>query len=286
MKARAFAYARPRTLDEAHAAFAQADGDASYISGGQSLVPALAMRLQAPQVLIDLSGIDDLKGVRLDDNVLRIGALTRHAEMLTDPLILTHAPLLSAAAPFVAHPAIRNRGTLGGSVALADPASEFPAMMLVLGAEMEISGPDGLRRVPADAYFQDLYQTALEPGDILCALHVPVARRGQRWAFDELARRRGDYAMVGAGVLAERDGDVIAAIRIGLFSVGPTPVRALNAEAALAGRPLDAATIAEAQRALDADIDPMDDAEVPAEMRRHLARVLLGRLLRQLETTP
>lgn len=285
MKARAFAYARPQTLEEAHAAFAQAEGDASYISGGQSLVPALAMRLQAPQVLIDLSGIDDLKGVRLEGDVLRVGALTRHVEALTDPLILRHAPLLSAAAPFVAHPAIRNRGTLGGSVALADPASEFPAMMLVLGAQMEIFGPEGLRRVPADAYFQDLYQTAIEPGEILVALHVPVVQPGACWAFDELARRRGDYAMVGAGILAGREGDVISSIRIGFFSVGPTPVRARSAEAALCGRPLDAATIAQAQRALNDDLDPMDDAEVPAAMRRHLARVLLGRLLRQLEMT-
>lgn len=283
MKARAFAYARPRTLEEAHAAFAGAEGDASYISGGQSLVPALAMRLQAPQLLVDLGDLAELRGVRLEGGALRIGALTRHAETLTDPLIRAHAPLLSAAAPFVAHPAIRNRGTVGGSVALADPASEFPAMMLAMGAEMEISSPEGLRRVPADEYFQDLYQTAIEPGEILVALHVPAAGPQHVCAFDEMARRRGDYAMVGGGILAERAGDAFSAVRIALFSVGPTPVRARNAEAVLTGRPLDAAAIAEAQRALDADIDPLDDAEVPAAMRRHLARVLLGRLLRKLE---
>ncbi|MFS8038596.1 FAD binding domain-containing protein [Xanthobacter sp. AM11] len=283
MKARAFAYARPRTLGEAHAAYAGAQGDASYISGGQSLVPALAMRLQAPQVLIDLAGIEALRGVWLDGGVLRIGALTRHAEALTDPLICTHAPLLAAAAPFVAHPAIRNRGTLGGSVALADPASEFPAMMLAMDAEMEISAPEGTRRVPAGEYFQDLYQTAIEPGEILVALHVPAVGPRHCWAFDELARRRGDYAMVGGGILAECDGGIIRAIRIALFSVGPTPVRARGAEQALAGRAPDAEAIAAAQRALDTDIDPLDDEEVPAAMRRHLARVLLGRLLRQLE---
>ncbi|MFG1346871.1 xanthine dehydrogenase family protein subunit M [Xanthobacter autotrophicus DSM 431] len=283
MKARAFAYARPRTLQEAHAAFADAEGDASYISGGQSLVPALAMRLQAPQVLIDLGGIAELRGVGLEGGVLRIGALTRHAETLTDPLIRAHAPLLTAAAPFVAHPAIRNRGTVGGSVALADPASEFPAMMLAMGAEMEISGPEGLRRVPADEYFQDLYQTAIEPGEILVALHVPAAGPNHVCAFEEMARRRGDYAMVGGGILAERAGDALVSIRIALFSVGPTPVRARSAEAALIGQVLDAGTIAAAQGALEADIDPLDDEEVPAAMRRHLARVLLGRLLRKLE---
>ena len=284
MKARAFAYARPSSLAEAHAAFAEADGDASYISGGQSLVPALAMRLQAPQVLIDLSAIPEMRGVRLEGENLSIGALTRHAETLTEPLIRTHAPLLTAAAPFVAHPAIRNRGTVGGSVALADPASEFPAMMLAMGAEMEISGADGMRRVLADDYFQDLYQTAIEPGEILVALHVPAAGPRHVFAFDEMARRRGDYAMVGGGILAERDGAVIANPRIALFSGGSTPVRARNAEAEIAGKALDADTIAAAQRALDTDIDPLDEAEIPAAMRRHLARVLLGRLLRKLET--
>lgn len=269
-------------MEEARAAFLAADGDASYISGGQSLVPALAMRLQAPAVLVDLSGIPSLRGVELQGDVLRIGALTRHADALTHPLIARHAPLLTSAAPFVAHPAIRNRGTLGGSVALADPASEFPAMMLAMGAEMEIFGAAGFRRVPADAYFLDLYQTALEPGDILTALHVPSVGPRHFWAFDELARRRGDYAMVGAGILSEMDGTQVESLRIALFSVGATPVRARGAEAALTGRALDANAIADAQRALDDDIDPPDDAQVPAAMRRHLARVLLGRLLQRL----
>ncbi|MEP9353755.1 xanthine dehydrogenase family protein subunit M [Xanthobacter sp. KR7-65] len=286
MKARAFAYARPSSLAEAHAAFAAAEGDASYISGGQSLVPALAMRLQAPQVIIDLAGIAEMRGVALAEGTLRIGALTRHAEALTHPLIRAHAPLLAKAAPFVAHPAIRNRGTIGGSVALADPASEFPAMMLAMGAEMEISSPEGSRRVAAEDYFQDLYQTAIGPGEILMAMHMPAAGTAHVAAFDEMARRRGDYAMVGGGILAERNGAAIASIRIALFSVGPTPVRARGAEAALSGRVLDAQSIADAQNALDGDIDPLDDAEIPAAMRRHLARVLLGRLLRQLEIAP
>lgn len=269
-------------MEEARAAFLAADGDASYISGGQSLVPALAMRLQAPALLVDLGGISAIRGVTLDGEALRIGALTRHAEALTHPLIARHAPLLAAAAPFVAHPAIRNRGTLGGSVALADPASEFPAMMLAMGAEMEIFGADGFRRVPADDYFLDLYQTALEPGDILTALIVPSAGPRHRCAFDELARRRGDYAMVGAGILAQMDGETVESVRIACFSVGATPVRARGAESAILGRSLDGAAIADAQRALDGDIDPLDDDQLPAAMRRHLARVLLGRLLQQM----
>ena len=285
MKARAFDYARPLSVEEAYATFIAA-GDCSYISGGQSLAPALAMRLQAPELVVDLSRITSLRGVTLEGGTLRIGALTRHAEALTHPLIARHAPLLAAAAPYVAHPAIRNRGTLGGSVALADPASEFPAMMLAMNAEMEIFGEDGFRRVPADAYFQDLYQTALEPGDILTALHVPSVGPRHRWAFDELARRRGDYALVGAGVLAEMDGTDIAGIRIAFFSVGATPVRARGAEGALIGQSLGAASIAAAQAALDADLDPAEDEHVPPAMRRHLARVVLGRLLHKLGTAP
>ncbi|QCI65368.1 FAD binding domain-containing protein [Phreatobacter stygius] len=282
MKARAFSYVRPRTVAEALSAFAGTDGDASYIAGGQSLVPALALRLQAPDRLIDIAHIEALRGVSLTGDRLRIGALTRHAELLTDPLILRHAPLLSEAAPYIAHPAIRNRGTIGGSVALADPASELPAMMLATSAEIEISGPDGVRLVPADDYFQDLYQTALEPGELLTAILVPPVGPDERWAFDELARRRGDYALVGAGVQATLVDGTIARLRIAFLSVGATPVRVHQAEAALTGAPLDATSIARAQAALDADLDPTDDAQVPAVTRRHLARVLLGRLLGRL----
>lgn len=279
MKARAFSYVRPTTVEDALGAYAGSGEDASYIAGGQSLVPALAMRLQAPALLVDISRIESMKGIALEDGWLRIGALTRHFETLGDPLIRKHAPLLSEAAPYVAHPAIRNKGTLGGSVALADPASEFPAMMLALGAEMEIAGPSGTRRVPADDFFIDLYQTALEPGELLVALHVPVVKNNQRWAFDELARRRGDYAIVGAGLIASFDDMGISEARIVFISVGSTPVRAKSAEAALAGRVLDAGAIQRAQAALENDLDPPDDKHMTASMRMHLARVLLGRLL-------
>jgi carbon-monoxide dehydrogenase medium subunit len=286
MKARSFSYARPTTLTAAFAAHAASGGEASYIAGGQSLVPALALRLQAPDVLIDIAHIPDLRGISLQDGWLRIGALTRHAETLSDPLIRQHAPLLAAAAPHVAHPAIRNKGTLGGSVALADPASEFPAMMLALGAEIEIANPEGSRRVPADDYFVDLYQTAIEPGELLTALHIPAIRPNQRWAFDELARRRGDYALVGCGLQADMRGETVERIRIAFLSVGVTPVRAKLAEAALAGRALDATAILAAQSALDADLDPPEDESVPVAARRHLARVLLGRLLGRIQEAP
>ncbi|MBL8571146.1 MAG: xanthine dehydrogenase family protein subunit M [Phreatobacter sp.] len=279
MKARAFRYVRPATIAEAFDAFAEAGGEASYLAGGHSLAPALALRLQAPDVLIDIAHIDALRGIALDGDRLRIGALTRHVETLTDPLIAAHAPLLRMAAPHVAHPAIRNRGTLGGSVALADPAAEFPAVMLAIGADMEIAGPDGHRRVPAEAFFLDLYQTALEPGELLVAFHVPVARPSHRWAFDEFARRRGDYAVIGAGLMLDMDGPAVAEARFAFLSAAATPVRARQAEARLVGRVLDGDAIADAQQALAGDLDPPDDERTPAAMRLHLARVLLGRLL-------
>ncbi|HEY0236770.1 MAG TPA: xanthine dehydrogenase family protein subunit M [Afipia sp.] len=279
MKARAFNYVRPTTVEDALDAYAGSGDDASYIAGGQSLVPALAMRLQAPALLVDISHIESMKGVALEDGWLRIGALTRHFETLRDPLIRRHAPLLSEAAPYVAHPAIRNKGTLGGSVALADPASEFPAMMLALGAEMEIAGPSGTRRVSADDFFVDLYQTALESGELLIALHVPAVKGNQRWAFDELARRRGDYAIVGAGAIVSFESGEVSDARIVFISVGSTPVRAKAAEAALAGHALEAGAIQRAQAALEKDLAPPDDKHMTATMRMHLARVLLGRLL-------
>jgi carbon-monoxide dehydrogenase medium subunit len=279
LKARAFNYVRAFTLVEALDAYEGAGSDASYIAGGQSLVPSLALRLQAPELLIDIGHIPELRGVELKGSWLRIGALTRHAEVLTHPLIRKHAPLYSEAAPHVAHPAIRNKGTIGGSISHADPASEFPAMTLALGAELEIANRDGTRRVRADEFFIDLFQTAIEPGELLVAIHVPVVRATHRWAFQELARRRGDFALVGCGILAEFVDGAVEQIRIVFFSVGNTPLRAWKAEDALMGRVLNQDAIAAAQAAVVHDLDPPEDENVPPSMRRHLARVVLGRLL-------
>lgn len=281
MKARAFSYFRAATIDQALDAHARASDDARFIAGGQSLVPALSLRLQAPRLLIDITHIGELRGVRREGGYLRIGALTRHCEMLSEPLIAEFAPLLHAAAPFVAHPAIRNRGTIGGSVALADPASEFPAMTLALDAEIEIAGPSGSRRVKADDSVE-LFETALQPGELITAIYVPLFKADQRFAFDELARRRGDYALVGCGMLATFTAERIDDIRISFFSVGNTPTRVKGAEATLIGSNLDPERIAAAQAALEGDLAPPDSDEVPPAMRLHLARVLLGRLLGRL----
>ncbi|MGD9920813.1 MAG: xanthine dehydrogenase family protein subunit M [Pseudorhodoplanes sp.] len=279
MKPRAFNYVRVGSLDQAFEAYASVRGAGCYLAGGQSLVPALSLRFQSPELLIDISNIAALRGISLDGDFLRIGALVRHAEILRSHDIATHAPLLSLAAPYVAHPAIRNCGTIGGSIALADPAAEFPAMALALDAEFELANASGLRRVRADGFFRGLYETALQPGEILTAILIPSFGINERCAFDELSRRRGDYALVGAGVQATVSRDRVDEIRIAFLSVGATPIRARCAEAAVKGRVISAGSIAAAQAALDQDLDPDEDRETSPAMRIHLARVLLGRLL-------
>ena len=281
MKARAFRYVRASTLDQALEAFASGE-DARYLAGGQSLVPSLSLRLQAPDLLVDISRIDSLKGVTVVDGGLRIGALTRHVELLKSSEIRRFAPLLREAAAHIGHPAIRNKGTIGGSLAHADPAAELPAMTLALDAEIEVSGRGGVRRVAAESFFRGLYETALEPGELVTAVIVPLCGPQHRCAFDELARRRGDFAMVGVGVKAAFSGENMRDARVAFLSVGPSPVRARQAEAAVAGRPLDGQTIAAAQAALSQDLDPSEDGEIAAATRLQLARVLLGRVLTRL----
>lgn len=283
VKLPSFEYLRARSLEEAWTLHSEAGGDAVYLSGGHSVVPSMALRLQAPSRLIDLSQIAELRGISVAGDALRIGAMTRHAEVLADPLIARHAPLLSQAAPHVAHPAIRNRGTIGGNLALADPASEFPAAVLALRADIEAIGPEGRRLIPADDFFLDLYETALAPGEVLTAIHAPLPPLGRLFGFDEIARRRGDYAMVGVAAQADVSGGVIADASLTLFSVGFTPVRAAAAQKALNGAPLSSESIARAQAALEQDLDPPDDPGFPPERRLQLARVLLGRVLSRME---
>jgi aerobic carbon-monoxide dehydrogenase medium subunit len=282
VKARAFKYFRAQSLQDALQAFDRAGGEGCYLAGGQSLVPSLSLRLQAPELLIDISRIESLTGISRSGNALRVGALTRHAEMLTSPEIARHAPLLRRAAPFVAHPAIRNMGTFGGTIAQADPSAEFPAMTLAMDAEFEIASLTRTRTTKADGFFKGLFETALQPGEILTAINIPCFGETERCVFDELARRRGDYALVGAGVQANFAQDVVSTIRIAFLSVGPTPLRARHAEAAITGRALTADTISDAQAALGDDLDPEDNEETSATMRMHLARVVLGRLLGRL----
>ena len=281
LKALRFRYLKPRGLDEALAMLGRAGEGARLLAGGQSLVPALNMRLLEPAALIDINGLGELTGITERGGALRLGALTRHAELASSPLVAKHAPLLAKAAPFIAHAAIRNRGTLGGSLAHADPAAELPACAVALDAEFEIAGRQGRRRVKARDFFTGIYQTALASGEILAAIEIPFSPPGRRSVFIELARRQGDYALCGLAFTAEMTGGKIAAARAVYFGIGAKPVEAQKAAASLRGRtPLDAPDAACA--ALASELAPLGDLNASPAMKRHLAQVLLRRALGQL----
>jgi carbon-monoxide dehydrogenase medium subunit len=274
-----FAYAKARSV--AHAIELLAAEDARLLAGGQSLIATLNMRLSHPKLLVDINGIGNgiggLDGIALDNGQLRIGALVRHAQAERSPEIARHAPLIALAMPHIGHPAIRNRGTIGGSIAFADPAAELPACLLALGGEVEIAGPQGGRTVKADDFFQGLFETALASGDVLTAIRVPAADADNRVGFAEFARRHGDYAMAGLAACAHANGGKLERIRLAYFGVGATPVRARNAENALASGDIEAAV-----RALATDLSPPDDIQASGAVKRHLAGVLLRRVARQL----
>jgi carbon-monoxide dehydrogenase medium subunit len=282
LKAPAFDYCRVGSLGEAFSTLQQYGEHAKLLAGGQSLLPALNLRLLAPAILIDINNLQELQGIALDGNTLRIGALTRHAEIERNSLITTHAPLLSEAARHVAHPAIRNRGTIGGSLANADPASEFPACMVALEAKIVLASAASERHVAAEDFFTGIYETAIAPGEILSAVEIPVAAANQRHAFLELARRVGDYALVGIACRATIMDDVLCDFRPVFFATGPRPVVARSAAARLIGRPINAAVLDEAVAALSDELEPSDDLQASATMRMHLARTLLRRAMASL----
>lgn len=279
MKPAPFAYKKARTLDEAIALLGE-HPDARLLAGGQSLIATLNMRLSAPSLLIDINGIDGLDGIVEKDGVIEIGALTRHASAERSEAIATHAPLIAHAMPHIGHPAIRNRGTLGGSIAFADPAAELPACLLALGGEVDAMGPKGKRSIKAEDFFEGLFETALGPQDVLTAIRLPAATKHTRIGFAELARRHGDYAIVGLAATARADGNGLSDVRLAYFGVGATPVRARKAETALTGGVIDDKRLDAAIAALD--LDPHDDVQATASVKKHLAGVLLRRVARQL----
>lgn len=279
MKPAAFAYAKARSLD--HAIELLGTSDARVLAGGQSLVATLNMRLSSPRLLVDINAIPGLDGISRADGRIELGALVRHAQAERSALVAEGAPLIARALPHIGHPAIRNRGTLGGSIAFADPAAELPACLVALGGEVEIAGPDGRRTIEAEAFFAGLFETALGPRDVLTAIRVPAAERDTRVGFAELARRHGDYAMVGLAACARCGGAGLDEPRLVFFGVGATPVRARRAEAALVGA-VDAAKLDAAVAALDADLDPPDDLQATGAVKKHLAGVLLRRVAHQL----
>jgi len=283
MKWPAIGYRRADSLEDLWRIQAEHGAAAQVLAGGQTLLATLAFRLSEPKLLVDITRIAALRGIAAGDGVLRIGALTRHAELARDPLVARHAPLLAEAAPLIAHPAIRNRGTIGGSLAYADPAAELPACAVALEATIIAASARGERRIPAAEFFTGLLETALAPGEIIAAVEVPQATPATRSAIVEVARRSGDYAMAGLALCLKMEGPRVAAARLVFFGVGAGPVLAAGAGAALAGRVLDGAAVAAAQAALAQDLDPPADMHGPPEMKRHLARVLVQRALKRFQ---
>jgi carbon-monoxide dehydrogenase medium subunit len=269
-----FAYKKARALEEA-VALLSAHKDARLLAGGQSLIATLNMRLSAPSLLIDINGIGGLDGIARKDGMLEIGALVRHAQAERSEAVAKHAPLIARALPHIGHPAIRNRGTLGGSVAFADPAAELPACLLALDGEVEASGPKGKRTIKAADFFKGLFETALAPNEVLSTIRVPAAGKDTRVGFAELARRHGDYAMVGLAASAKGDGKGLKDVRLAFFGVGATPLRAGKSEAALAKGDVDGAVAA-------LDLAPHDDVQASGAVKKHLAGVLLRRVAAQL----
>jgi aerobic carbon-monoxide dehydrogenase medium subunit len=269
-----FAYKKARTLEEAIALLGE-HKEARLLAGGQSLIATLNMRLSAPSLLIDINEIGGLGGTAHKNGKIEIGALVRHAQAERSELIAKHVPLIARALPHIGHPAIRNRGTLGGSIAFADPAAELPACLLALDGEIEITGPKGKRKVKAEKFFKGLFETALGPRDVLTAIRLPAATKDTRVGFAELARRHGDYAIVGLAASARASGKGLTDVRLAYFGVGNTPVRVKKAEAALASGDVDGAV-----KALD--LEPHDDVQATARVKKHLAGVLLRRVAAQL----
>lgn len=279
MKAPAFDYVKPRSLAEVFELLAQYGDDARILAGGQTLMATLNMRLSDPRMLIDITGLPGMGQIERRGDVLNIGALVTHTAIESSGLVAELAPLLAAAAPHIAHRAIRNSGTWGGSIAYGDPAAEWPCCLVALDGTVVVQGKTGERRIKATDFFQDLYTTDLKPGEIVVAAEVPVVTRSSWCAFDELARRHGDYAVAGLAVVAEFDGTVARKVNLGLLGVGVIPLRAPRTEALLAGKTLDAATIEIAAASLKAELDPLPDLTHSADTKRHLATVLMRRLL-------
>jgi carbon-monoxide dehydrogenase medium subunit len=282
MKAPAFDYVKPKDLDEAFAYLKQYGSGGQILAGGQSLMAILNLGLAMPEVLIDITGIDGLKDVVVTDHQVRVGALVTHAKLQTNPDIARHVPLLAQCIPHVAHMAIRNAGTMGGSMALSDPAAEYPAVALALNAVITLQSAKGTRDVLASDYFLGLYSTARTDDELLVAVSFPKVKANQVMVFDELTRRRGDYALCGLAAAFDTNGPQISAARLAYLSMGDTPVLATHAAAALVGQPLTEDTISAAQAALVHDLSPLGDLHGSAEGKLQWAKVLLARSVRQI----
>jgi carbon-monoxide dehydrogenase medium subunit len=274
VKAAELAYARPASLSEVLDLLQRTDVETRILAGGQSLMPSLNMRLTKPAVLVDLGGLGGMDGISEVDGAIHIGAMTRHASLASSELVRSKLPLIAKAVPHIAHPAIRNRGTIGGSLALGDPATELPACALALDAIIVAASNKGERRIAAAQFFRGLYETALEPTEVLTAIEIPVPPASSVTGFDEFVRRHGDYALVGLAAQGVCSPAGWTSLRLAFFGIGDRP---LLAEAA-AKELVSGAGVAAAQAALDGVLQPLDDLECTAKTKMHLARVLLARV--------
>ncbi|SDF47946.1 carbon-monoxide dehydrogenase medium subunit [Blastococcus fimeti] len=273
----AFDYARPTTVDEALRALADGGEDAKILAGGQSLIPVMRLRLAAPAMVVDLTRVTELRGVRDDGDALAIGAMTTHSDVIADPLIRESAPLIAQATETVADRQVRHRGTFGGALAHADPAGDLPAVALALDAEFVLAGPGGRRTVPARDFFVDYLTTALAEDELLVEVRVPKLEGSWGMHYEKFNRVAQAWSIVAVAAAVRRENGHIAEARIGLTNMGPTPLRATATEQALAGADAGEAAIAEAARHAAEGTAPSDDLNARADYRAHLAEVLTRR---------
>lgn len=285
MKLPQFDYQAPGSLSEAVALLAAGDGQARPISGGQSFLPVMAFRLAEPTMLVDLRNIPDLRGIEVSEKGVRIGAMTRWRDILDNAQLKDALPLLPEAIEHVAHYQIRNRGTIGGSLAHADPAAEMPAVALALDAVIEAVGSKGKRDIAAADLFTGPLMTSLDSDEIIVGVRFSAWPRERRYAFEEFARRRGDFALAGVAVRYDLDAQGKARdVRASALSIADTPVRLKKAEAAIEGRAIDAAAIKAAQDAASGEVDPAGDIHASARYRKALVGTLLGRAIERAST--
>jgi carbon-monoxide dehydrogenase medium subunit len=275
----AFAYHRPKSVNEAVAMLADLGEDARALAGGHSLIPMMKLRLAAPEHLVDLAGIADLKGIREDGSDIVIGAMTTQNELIASQLLAAKVPLIGEASRLIADPQVRYAGTIGGNVANGDPGNDLPAVMMCLNAVYQVAGKGGLKRVAARDFYRSAYVTALAPGHILTAIRIPVPPAGHGAAYEKLKRKVGDYATAAAAVVLTRNGDRVGSCSIGLTNVADTPLWAEEAARILVGSALDGATVKKAVAAAEAITSPASDTRGPAAYRTKMAGVMLARAL-------
>jgi carbon-monoxide dehydrogenase medium subunit len=274
-----FEYHRPTSLSDAVALLGRLDSEARLIAGGHSLIPMMKLRLAMPTHLIDLAGVAELKGVRLEDGEIVVGAMTTQREIITNGLLAEHAPILREAAEVIADPQVRYVGTIGGNVANGDPGNDMPALMMALGAAFVLRGPDGERHVPARDFYLGLYETAANHGEVLAAIRIPKPPPGHGFAYEKLKRKVGDYATAAAAVILTVSGGRIATCAIGLTNVAGTALLAGDAATAVAGSALDKPALARAAAAATAAASPTEDGRGSAEYRAKMAGVMTARAL-------